>query len=423
MSEPQRIDPERIGGILRAARDSTVLPSEAKSFLVHDLTWMRRRLASFQEALPNAQHALAIKANPLVEVLKVAVAAGFGLEAAGIEEVALAVAAGCPPARIVFDSPAKTPDEIDQALRLGVVLNMDNFVELSRVEAAMKRVTPQAPIGFRINPEVGVGSIGQTSVAGRGSKFGVSISKDKAGIVQAFQRNQWLNAIHTHVGSQGCGLDLLVTAIEKVEQLRLELQDTVGRRIPYFNIGGGLPAAYLESDSAPTPQDYATRLRERVPTLFESDVTLFSEFGRAIQANCGTAFSRVEMVRTTSDGQPLAVIHLGADFLLRPIYRSNEWKHEYLCFDRTGRRLTNEIQPVTLAGPLCFAGDVLGHGIQLPKLREGDWVAIRDTGAYTLSMWSRHCNRAIPTVLGFEDGKVSLIRRSENDDDIVRLWS
>ena len=391
--------------------------------MVHDLSWMRSRLDAFQEAFPAARHTLAIKANPLIEVLKVAVHRDFGLEAASIEELALAVAAGCTPDRIVFDSPAKTVEEIDHALCLGVCVNVDNFVELGRVETALNQLTPRAPIGIRINPEVGAGTISQTSVAGVGSKFGVSISQERDAIIDAYRRNAWLTAIHTHVGSQGCVLDLLVEAVSEVEQLRQEIQSVTGRAVSVFNIGGGLPVAYLESDRPPTPQQYAERLRENTPSLFGADVTLVSEFGRSIQANCGIAFSRVETVRTVGKGHSLAVIHLGADFLLRPVYRADDWKHEFLCLDKHGAALSGNVQPTTLAGPLCFAGDVLGRGLPLPRLKEGDWIAIRDTGAYTLSMWSRHCNRAIPAVLGYDESGVSLLRRAETADDIVKHWS
>lgn len=423
MSDPSRIDPDRAGQIFRAVRDSNLLQTDNKSFLVHDLSWMKFRLDTIRNAFPKAQHTLAIKANPLVNVLRVAVDRDFGLEAASIEEVALAIAAGCPPDRIVFDSPAKTAAEIVEALRLGILLNVDNFSELVRVEAAIHDTGIRAPIGIRINPEVSVGQIGQTSVGSIGSKFGVSISSDREAIVAAYRRHPWLNAIHTHVGSQGCGLELLVEAVAKVEQLRRELESEVGRPIPIFNMGGGLPVAYLEADEPPTPGQYAAALQQLAPTLFDSDVTLFSEFGRAIQANCGLAFSRVETVRKIGGGKLLVAIHFGADFLLRPIYRSHEWAHEFLCFDGAGRRLSQDIEATTLAGPLCFAGDLLGRDLPLPRVREGDWIAIRDTGAYTLSMWSRHCNRAIPAVIGYDEPDTFMLRDAESPDDIVRMWS
>ncbi|MEO1528424.1 MAG: diaminopimelate decarboxylase [Planctomycetota bacterium] len=423
MSQSSRISPLGVGDIYRAAFQSGLLAENAKSFLVHDLSWMKSRINEFQDAFPKAKHALAIKANPLVKVLRVAVECGFGLEAASIEEVALATAAGCPANRIVFDSPAKTHQEIEETLRRGVVLNIDNLTELARVESILGTSHPAAPIGLRINTEVGAGRISQTSVAGTGSKFGVSISRERHEIVAAFSRNPWLNAIHTHVGSQGCGLHLLVDAIAKVEQLRLEVQAATRRAIPNVNIGGGLPAAYLQGDTPPTPREYADALRSRVPSLFRPDVTLFTEFGRAIQANSGAAFSRIESVRPLGNGEQLVVIHLGADLLLRPVYRSDDWKHEFLCLDPSGDVIVDDVEPTTIAGPLCFAGDILGRGVPLPRPREGDWIAICDTGAYTLSMWSRHCNRAIPAVLGYDEGSVTMLRNAETPQDIVRMWS
>jgi diaminopimelate decarboxylase len=81
---------------------------------------------------------------------------------------------------------------------------------------------------------------------------------------------------------------------------------------------------------------------------------------------------------------------------------------------------------VSLAGPLCFAGDVVAREISLPAVDVGDWIVIRDVGAYTLSMWSRHCSRGIPPVLGFDPHQAEpmrVLRRGETPDDIVSFWS
>ncbi|WP_182865710.1 diaminopimelate decarboxylase [Stieleria mannarensis] len=419
-----RIDQSRAEWILRSALESGLLPEHASSFLVHDLERMKQRLGEFKHAFPSStRHSLAIKANPLVEVLKVAVAEGFGLEAASIEEVELAIAAGCPHNKIVFDSPAKTVWEIEHGLRCGVILNVDNFIELSRVDEAIRRGGSKSAIGLRINPEVGSGSIAHTSVGSVGSKFGLSISDQREQIIQAYATHPWLVGIHTHVGSQGCGVKLLCEAVAKVERLRREIESEVGRPISIFNIGGGLPAAYLADDNPPTPAEYADQLRQSVPGLFQADTTMMTEFGRAIQAGCGLAFSRVETVRRLPNSRKLAVIHLGADFLLRPVYRGDDWKHEFFVFDRQGKISTEHDEPVTIAGPLCFSGDILADQLSIPSVKEHDWIAIRDCGAYTLSMWSRHCNRAIPAVLGFDQGRLSMLRPSETVADIVQLWS
>jgi diaminopimelate decarboxylase len=148
-----------------------------------------------------------------------------------------------------------------------------------------------------------------------------------------------------------------------------------------------------------------------------------TEFGRAIQANCGVAVSRVEYVKPD---QRLAVIHWGADFLLRPVYRPDDWKHEFFVLNGQGRPKTGAAVPATIVGPLCFAGDVVARDVLLPPIDEGDWIVVRDVGAYTLSMWSRHCSRGIPAVIGYDPPpteSLRVLRAAETPADVVRFWS
>jgi diaminopimelate decarboxylase len=133
--------------------------------------------------------------------------------------------------------------------------------------------------------------------------------------------------------------------------------------------------------------------------------------------------SRVEYVKPE---QRLAVIHLGADFLLRPVYRPEDWQHEFYVLDQHGKPKKGVASPTTIVGPLCFAGDTVARDAHLPPIEPGDWIVIRDVGAYTLSMWSRHCSRRIPAVIGYEPPpteSVRLLRAAETTADVVRLWS
>ncbi|MCA9026447.1 MAG: hypothetical protein KDA86_14670 [Planctomycetaceae bacterium] len=421
----QRITLSEAEVIWQRSREAGLLSDRTRSLLVHDLDRMRSRIAILQEVFPShTLHALAIKANPLVEILREAVNVGAGLEAASIEEAHLALAAECPAERIVFDSPAKTMEEIAEALELGIVLNADNFAELRRIDQLIKQISTRTTlIGLRINPEVGAGTISHTSVGQAGSKFGAPLSTTRSEIIGAFRRYDWLNGVHVHVGSQGCSLDLLARAASRIDELRRELEGTTGRPLAFVDIGGGLPTLYREQQSAPTPQEYVTRLKQEAPELMSSDRLLITEFGRAIQAGCGVALSRVEFVRPE---QRMAVIHLGADFLLRPVYRPEDWFHEFFVLDAQGRRKSGTLAPLTITGPLCFSGDIIARDVILPPVDEGDWIVIRDTGAYTLGMWSHHCSRSIPGVVGYDatsPRQVRLLRAAETASDVVRFWS
>jgi diaminopimelate decarboxylase len=421
-----RISRDEAAAMFAAAQSSELL-NGASSAIFHHLGLMRSRISELRAAFPGSTlHAVAIKANPIVEVLREVVRAGAGLEAASIEEVHLALAAGCPPDHIVFDSPAKTRDEIQQALRWGVCLNADNLDELPRIAEARESCGSASPVGVRVNPMVGGGTIEQTSVADEKSKFGVPLKSDRQQIIAAFERHEWLTGLHLHVGSQGCSLALLVEAAGRIADLRREIITRTGRNVANVDIGGGLSTVYRAGQTAPTPGEYRVRLEDRAPDLFSSDVRLMTEFGRAIHANCGIAFARVEYVKAGRCGDRMAVIHLGADFLLRPVYRPADWQHEFYVLNRGGAPKSGKETPVTIVGPLCFAGDVLARDVLLPPVNEGDWIVIRDVGAYTLSMWSRHCSRGIPVVLGYDPQKAAslrILRRAETPGDVVRFWS
>ncbi len=217
--------------IVQAALHNELLNGHSAA-IFHHLGLMRARIAALQAAFPESTlHAIAIKANPVVEILREVVRAGAGLEAASIEEVHLAVAAGCPAERVIFDSPAKTRAEIQQALRLGVQLNVDNFDELERVAAARAALETTSLIGLRVNPMVGGGSIAHTSVADVKSKFGVPLDANRRQIIAAFARHPWLHGFHIHVGSQGCSLKLLVEAAGRIVELRQQIVVETGNRV------------------------------------------------------------------------------------------------------------------------------------------------------------------------------------------------
>jgi diaminopimelate decarboxylase len=418
-----RISLDEAAEIAQAALRCELLSGHS-SAIFHHLGLMRSRIAALKAAFPvNTLHAIAIKANPVVGILREVVQAGAGLEAASIEEVHLALAAGCSADRVVFDSPAKTKAEIHEALQLGVQLNVDNFDELERVAAARTSISTSSLVGLRVNPMVGGGTIAHTSVADVKSKFGVPLEANRQQIIAAFARHTWLQGLHIHVGSQGCSLKLLVEAASRIAALRQKIIAETSNRVPQVDIGGGLSTVYRTGETAPTPHEYRELLEVHVPQLFADDVRLLTEFGRAIQANCGIAVSRVEYVKPA---QRMAVIHLGADFLLRPVYRPADWQHEFFVLDRDGMPKKLAPVPVAIAGPLCFGGDILDHEALLPPVEVGDFIVIRDCGAYTLSMWSRHCSRGIPAVIGYDpqqNDSLRILRRAESPEDVVRFWS
>ena len=402
-------------GFRRALAQPGLVDSGDTSLVFYDMERLQERLADVTAAFPPATlHAVAIKANPIPAILKRLVEWGSGLEAASLPELHLALNAGCRPERIVFDSPAKTMDELRFALSAGVNINADSLEEIGRI-ASVKAESPEkyalkhGVIGLRINPQAGTGSIAATSVAGEYSKFGVAIRECREEIIRCYLEYDWLTGIHLHIGSQGCDLALLLDGVETVYRLALDIDDRLrmagtGRRIMPFDLGGGLPVSYhRQSDPIPVDQ-YAGNLKLRCPELFTERFRLVTEFGRYVHAGSAWAVSRVEYVKECA-GIRTAIIHLGADMFLRKCYCPDDWHHEISVLDKDGAvKTSSEPPPYTIAGPLCFSGDIIARAVMLPVIEPGDWVVIHDAGAYTLGMWSRYNSRQMPKVIGYREG-------------------
>ncbi len=417
--------PDLASVLRRALHEGTLDDLPAAVF--HDLGMMRAKVQTLQRLFPDGTlHAVAIKANPLIEVLGEIVALGAGLEAASMEEVHCALAAGCPPERIVYNSPAKRVDDLADALRLGLHINADTLDELDRIDTLLGSMDTTSTVCLRINPLVGSGAIAITSVANRTSKFGVLLESEQS-IVDVFRRYSWLSGLHLHVGSQGCEVEMLVEAARIILDLRVRIHEATGRtQITTLNMGGGLPWAYRDETSPPSPENYVELLKREVPELFENDLTLITEFGRSVQAGCGWAASQVEYVKEDRDPH-MAVIHLGADFLMRTAYHPDDWPHRLSVLNSEGEVKDGDLVPQTIVGPLCFSGDIIARSRLLPRIEPGDWIVIHDTGAYTLGMWTRHCSRGMPLVLGYGEGVVEAgfktLRRRETPEDIAAFWS
>lgn len=418
-----RLGPDEAASLLRRLDDTAAPLLDERAFVVHDLDLLVDRFDDITTAFPGRSlHSVAVKANPLVELLRVLVDRGAGLEAASLEEAHVALAAGCAPECIVFDSPAKTHHELSWALERGLTVNVDNLDELHRALAVTAH--PNARLGVRIVPAVGSGAIEATSVGGRGSRFGVTIGDVWRHVVPLMRSHPIIRGFHVHVGSQGQPLGHLVDAARVVDELVQAVRtDVHPDAIEFVDLGGGLSTVYDSSIGVPSVQEYASELRSAVPRLMDGSVEVITEFGRSLLAGIGVALSRVEYVKHV-DGTDVVVGHLGADFLPRVAYVPAEWRHEFFAVRLGDRPATDRDRRWTVAGPLCFAGDVIGRDVPLGDLEPGDWLGIRDVGAYSLSMWSRHCSRGMPAAIGLRrDGTVEVVRAAERPEDVARFWS
>ncbi|MFJ5897007.1 diaminopimelate decarboxylase [Streptomyces sp. NPDC093064] len=398
-----------------------------------DVTGIRESAAALRAAFEAvlapgtpALHAFAVKATPLVPVLRLLHEEGIGAEVASPGELALARAAGVPPARTVLDSPAKTPAELREALELGIAVNADNPQELARIDALVGSAIPRSPLGIRVNPQVGGGSIEALSTATATSKFGVALRDEGARewVVQAYLDRPWLTRLHAHTGSQGIPLALMAQGVARTYELAEEINARAGwRQIDTLDIGGGLPVNFGSEATTPTYARYARLLRGVVPGLCEGRYGLVTEFGRSLLAKQGTMVARVEYTKSAG-GRPVAVTHAGVQVATRTVYVPEAWPLRLAAYDAKGRPKPGPEVVQDVAGPACFAGDLLAEARALAPLEPGDHVAALDTGAYYFAHHYAYNSLPRPGVYGYiPDGSggvaFAVVREPQRVEEIV----
>ncbi len=394
-----------------------------------DVASLAATISRLHQAFPtHFSHTFAAKANPMSCALALVKEHGMGCEVASPGELEQAIRAGFNPENIVYDEPAKTKAVLEKVLSLGISLNIDNFQEFERVRSLVREIQSRSQIGFRINPQVGTGRISATSTATVTSKFGFALEDEgrRKAIVDCYASNRWLSALHTHVGSQGCSMELMIAGIRRIVDLAEEINVRTGcRQIEVIDIGGGLAVNFDNDEVKPAFADYARLLQRDVPELFSGKYRVKTEFGRSIFAKNGFIASRIEYTKN-SGGRQIAISHAGAQIATRTVFMPDHWKIRLSVSDPSGQLKKGSPLSQDIAGPLCFAGDMIGTERMLPLIEPGDYVMLHDTGAYYFSNPFYYNVLAAPAVYGAEvlnDESVSfnVWRRQQTVDELLAV--
>jgi diaminopimelate decarboxylase len=242
----------------------------------------------------------------------------------------------------------------------------------------------------------------------------------RAEIMQAVQMsksaNLPVNGIHFHQGSNFRDPEPLIPAID----MALDLAKEIGFHGEWHLCpGGGWSVAYHE-DELPNPsiESYVHGIAEAVIEGCHQrglDLPhLHLEPGRSLIARAGVAIYRVGAVKRGGERTWLLVDGGMADNPRHALYGAR-----YSCLTVAGLgRERNE--RVSIGGPYCESGDVLIEDLLMPKVEEGELVAIPVAGAYQLSMSSNDNGARRPAVLWLEDGQAKLIQRRETVEDLSR---
>jgi diaminopimelate decarboxylase len=349
----------------------------------------------------------ACKALNNLNVMKLLLAQGAGLDAVSIQEVALGLMAGFKPQDILFTPNCVSMQEYEQAVEKGVRINIDN---ISILEQFGSRYGHSVPVCVRINPHIMAGGNVNISTGHIDSKFGISIHQLRHLTRVVKTHNMHINGLHMHTGSDILdaqvflrGAELLFECAEHFEELE------------YIDFGSGFKVAYKENDVTTDIDELGAVLTQRFAefcTNYGRPLTLMFEPGKFLVSASGVLLTSVNVVKQTT-ATVFAGVDSGQNHLIRPMFYNAHHEIVNISNPKGTQRV------YTIVGNICET-DTFGYDRKLTEVREGDILAIQNAGAYGFTMSNNYNARLRPAEVLIYKEKVHLIRKREELEDITR---
>ncbi|MGW8762589.1 diaminopimelate decarboxylase [Streptomyces sp. NPDC055815] len=383
---------------------------------------VRERCRTYRTAFPEADVVYAAKAFLCRAMAHWVREEGLGLDVCSAGELVLAVTTGFPPEKIVLHGNAKSPEDLDTAVRLGVGrIVVDSASEIARLAAIVPHGSRQQ-VMLRVVPGIAAGGHAKVRTGTEDQKFGLSVTDGSAQHAVARVLDQPrldLVGLHCHIGSQITTVKPYVAAVRRMVGLMARVREQHGVELPQLNIGGGHGIAYRPGEESLDVPQLAARvraeLRDGCAEVKLPVPRLTIEPGRAVVGPAGVCVYRVLAVKRTGTHTFVAVDG-GMSDNPRPALYGVRYSPRLIS-----RHSTAEPRLVTVVGRHCEAGDVLAEDVPLPgDVHPGDLLAVPVAGAYHLSMASGYNLVGRPPVVAVKDGTARTLVRRESLDDMNR---
>jgi diaminopimelate decarboxylase len=357
----------------------------------------------------------ACKANGNINILKILIELGAGIDVVSAGEIYKALKAGCDPQKIVFSGVGKTEEEIIYGLKKNILqFNVESKEEIAIIDKLAKKEKKIAQIALRLNPNISAGGHAKISTGKKGDKFGIDIDEAEEIIKYALKlKNINFQGVSTHIGSQICKLEpfeqaftRLFTFIKHLEQQKI--------KINVIDLGGGLAAPYDEAETL-LPDHYGEMIKKIITEYNFQDKKIIIEPGRVIAANAGIIVSKVILIKQTKE-KKFIILDMGMNDLMRPaLYDA---KHQFLCL---AKKIFRKEEAYDIVGPVCETSDLFAQNIKLPQIKNGEFMALRSAGAYGAVMSNEYNARPLITEILVDKNKFKIIRRSPSFAEMTRL--
>lgn len=349
----------------------------------------------------------ACKALNNINIMRLLLKEGAGLDAVSINEVELGLLAGFQPQDILFTPNCVSMQEYERAVELGVRINIDN---ISILEQFGDRYGNTVPVCVRLNPHIMAGGNVNISTGHIDSKFGISIHQLRHLTRVVKSHNIQINGLHMHTGSDILDAEVFLRGAELLFEAAEHFPD-----LEYLDFGSGFKVAYKEGDVTTDIETLGAAISQRFAQFckdYGRELTLMFEPGKFLVSEAGVLLVKVSVVKQTT-ATVFAGVDSGQNHLIRPMF----YNAHHDIVNVSNPEGTPRIY--TIVGNICET-DTFGYDRKLTEVREGDILAIKNAGAYGFTMSNNYNARFRPAEVLLLNGKPHLIRKRETLEDITR---
>lgn len=368
----------------------------------------RRIRDAFKPYMPARVH-FACKANWALAILRILCQEGSHIDAVSVNEVDACLRAGFPPERILYTGVSVSTEELYQVASRGVKINLDSFSEMRR----LAEMTTDIRVSIRVNPGVGAGHHAHVVTGAKSTKFGIPREQIVEAYDEALEHGFLPYGIHAHIGAGVQEVAPFAEVTDVLVQIANDLEDKIGLKLKVIDIGGGVGIPYRPEERAMDVDLYAKEVSARIKGRCSAD-TVAIEPGRYIIADTTVLLATVNDVKETPE-KKFVGIDAGFNTLVRPAFYGSY--HHIAVANKFGAQGE---QIYDVVGPLCESGDFVGKDRMLPRVEEGDLLAVYDAGAYGFTMSSNYNMRTRCREVLTHEGDAYLIREAESLNDLLR---
>ncbi|HAS41760.1 MAG TPA: diaminopimelate decarboxylase [Microscillaceae bacterium] len=377
---------------------------------VYDADHILGQITRFRQGFStvNLQIKYACKALTNINIMKLMLSQGVGLDTVSLSEVRMGLEVGFAPQDIVFTPNCVDIEELIEAADLGVRINIEN---LSNLEKFAQHYGSQVPVCIRLNPHIATqNNADKVNWWHNQSKFGISLDQIKDVKAIAQQYNLPINGIHIHSSSVIMTPEVFLKGAETVFEIALGFEG-----LEFIDFGGGIKVDVGDDKEVID----VVELGQKLDPVFQAfclkygrTLELWFEPGRFLVGNAGTLLTECK-VRKRNGGTEFVGVDSGLNHLIRPMMY--DAYHEIVNISNP----EGVLQKYTVVGNICEI-DNLGKERELPEVREGDIIVFKSAGAYGYSMASMYNSRFRPAEVLIMNGEAKLIRKRDVYEDFMR---